>query len=285
MLRKFAFCILLCMYCGPQLWAQQQDSLFAFTQNNRLVLQHTVQKDETLYTIAAYYSVPAVVLSQFNDISFYDPLAIGRVLNIPLGNYNYSQVAVPQWKAVYYHLHPQTSDAAAQIPIETTVLQSLNPKWPSSTVLLGWVHMQAPTVVQASATKNTMSVPAVLDKKVTVQKAKDSVKKPLSTLELIYNYQTSDGKFVDSLEGTVVFFKPQSLVSSEMLFAFSNDLAKGRVVKVLNPSNRKYVFVKIIANLPSTKQYLNAKLGIDGRAMSILGIRDTKLWCNMYLKY
>lgn len=287
MLRKYAFSILLSMYCGSLLCAQQQDSLFAFTQNNRLVLHHTVQKDETLYTIATYYSVPAVVLSQFNDVSFYDPLATGRVLNIPLGNYNFSQVAPAQWKPLYYSIPPQASyaDVAAQVQIDASVLQTINQNQLKHPVLLGWVHIVAPIVVQASAAKKPLSTAPVVDKRVSVQKAKDSLKKPLSTFELVYNYQTSDGKFVDSLEGTVVFYKPQSAVLSEMLYAFSNDLARGRVVKVVNPSNHKFVFVKIIANLPSTKQYLNAKLGVDGRAMSILGIRDTKLWCSLYLKY
>jgi hypothetical protein len=294
MLSKYALCTIVCLYCSPLIWAQNQhkDSLFALQKDKQLVLTHTVQKDESVYALAAYYSVPSVVLSQSNDLSFYDQLAPGRLLYIPLGNYNFTQASAPkQWKALYYPLNsPQMSYAqlAEQLHMDESVLQSLNQGLAKNPVLIGWVHIQAPETVpaQLSMDKQLLSGTIQATKPVSVKKAKDTVQKvPPSDLELIYNYQTSDGKFVDSLEGTVVFFKPQTAVSSQLLFGFSNDLARGRVVKVVNPSNRQFVFVKIIANLPSTKQYLNAKLGIDGRAMSILGIRDTKLWCTMYLKY
>lgn len=292
MLNKFLSSTIIFLFCSPFVWAQNQlkDSLFVLHKNNELLLTHTVQKDETVYTIASCYSVPSVVLSRQNDLSFYDQLAQGRVLHIPLGNYNFSQTRVDDlWKPVYFVLDnaPSTFTQLAQkLQLDEASLQNANHGLVQNPLLIGWVHIQMPqSPLEKPSIENNSISGAMLGVKQGVKKMKDTVKMPPSELELIYNYQTSDGKFVDSLEGTVVFYKPQTSVSSQLLFGFSNDLAKGRVVKVINPSNRKFVFIKIIANLPNTKQYLNAKLGIDGRAMPILGIREPKLWCTMHLKY
>lgn len=83
----------------------------------------------------------------------------------------------------------------------------------------------------------------------------------------------------------VVFFKPQTTVNNKLLYAFSNDIGRGRVIKVVNPTNQKFVFAKIIGPLPATKQYINAKIGLDGRARAELETREVKLWCDFFFKY
>ncbi len=271
----------------------QNDSLFISIKDGRAMVLHDVKKEENLYTIAQQYNVPALVLSQSNDVSFYETLEPKRKLLIPLGNYNYIKTKpldTKTAKTLYYRILPKDnySSLAAAFSTSEDILKSLNNNWgphqvPNNTLLAGWVLYQAPDAPTnkeglAHSAAKAPSVSAALIKK-------DTVKLPPTELEKQFNYQTSNGQFVDSANGMVVFFKPQTAIDNKLLFAFSNEFAKGRVLKVVNPSNGKFVYAKVIGALPSTKQYLNAKIGLDGRARAELETREIKLWCDFFMKY
>lgn len=271
----------------------QKDSLFITVKDGRAMALHYVKKEENLYSIAQQYNVPALVLSQSNDVSFYEPLEPKRKLLIPLGIYNYVKTKPTKAntaKSLYYQVLPTDhySSLAAALSTSEDFLKSLNNnlgshQLPNNTLLAGWVLYQAPDALSnieglANSGGKVATVSATLIKK-------DTVKLPPTELEKQFNYQTSNGQFVDSANGMVVFFKPQTAIDNKLLFAFSNEFAKGRVLKVVNPSNGKFVYAKVIGALPSTKQYLNAKIGLDGRARAELETREIKLWCDFFMKY
>jgi hypothetical protein len=283
---------LLCILCSFGVGAQN-DSLWSSVKEARAMVIHEVKKEENLYTIAQQYNVPALVLSQSNDVSFYETLEPKRKLLIPLGNYNYLKIKpldTKTTKALYYRVLPTDnySSLAGAFSISVDYLKGLNNNWdlqqlPNNILLAGWVLYQAP---DAPNTKEGLT--NSMGKVASVAAApikKDTVKLPPTELEKQYNYQTSNGQFVDSANGMVVFFKPQTAIDNKLLFAFSNEFAKGRVLKVVNPSNGKFVYAKVIGALPSTKQYLNAKIGLDGRARAELETREIKLWCDFFMKY
>lgn len=261
---------------------QAADSLFAGMRNGRMYALHTVKKDESLYTIAQTYSTPAMVLSQNNDVSFYDPLPLGRMLVIPLGNYNFYDHHEKGTAPLFYNAAPQESRAAiAQaLGITLAALQAMNPAG-QTPVLLGWLSF-SPSI---SNLEPIAKVPATQAAAPVANGAKALPAPPPSELEKIYRYQTTNEEYLDSSSGMVVFFKPQTAVNSSLLYAFSNEVRKGRVIKIINPSNQKFVYAKVIGPLPATRQYTNAKLGVDGRAREILDTREIKLWCNLYFKY
>lgn len=264
--------------------AEATDTLYAGMRNGRMFALHAVRKEESLYTIAQTYSVPAMVLSQNNDISFYDKLSEGQMLVVPLGNYNFYDHAANGTSPLYYKAAPQESRTAiAQaLGISIEALQKMNPEG-QTPVLIGWISYSAPqkestpsTVVPASASSGTNP---------TANAGKPVPPAPPSELEKIYRYQTTNEEYLDSASGMVVFFKPQTAVNNTLLYAFSNDVRKGRVIKIINPSNQKFVYAKVIGALPATRQYTNARLGVDGRARDLLETREIKLWCNLYFKY
>jgi LysM repeat protein len=271
----------------------QNDSLFISIKGGKASVVHLVQKEENLYTIAQQYNVPALVLSQSNDVSFYERLEPKRKLLIPLGIYNYVKTKPTKAhtaKSLYYQVLPTDHyySLAAALGTSEDFLKSLNNnlgphQLPNSILLAGWVLYQAPDApAQNEGTANSIAKVASVT---TALIKKDTLKLPPSELEKQFNYQTSNGQFVDSANGMVVFFKPQTAIDNKLLFAFSNEFAKGRVLKVVNPSNGKFVFAKVIGALPSTKQYLNAKIGLDGRARAELETREIKLWCDFFMKY
>lgn len=285
------FSLLITLVFASRAQAGNGDSLFAVLHQGRAMVIHTVRENENLYSIAQKYSVPALVLSQNNDVSFYEKLAPGRPLMIPLGNYNYQQTEDGHTKRIYYRV--QKGDTYPTIADIFDIKEQSLRNWNNnadlpgrSVITAGWiVYAEDAPKSKVVVTEERMVNTGSTGSPVKTVPAQDTAKPKPSDLELIYNYQTSNGTFFDSLSGMVVFFKPQTTVNSKLLYAFSNDIGRGRVIKVVNPSNQKFVFAKVIGPLPSTKQYINAKIGLDGRARAALETREVKLWCDFFFKY
>jgi hypothetical protein len=285
---------LLCFCAAAQ---SRKDSLFLTLKDGRAFVRHQVRKGETLFGLAQQYNVPAIVLAQNNDLSFHDVPVAGKPLLVPLGNYNFLQHDPPansKTTPLYYRV--QAGDDWAQLSaamdVNEAFLRSRNPGQiiPGKVLLSGWLQYEAPVSTTMSADEVPSAAPvAVLAPGAVVPSAatakKDTARPAPSEHELMYNYQTNDGATLDSSEGMVVFFQAQTTVSQGQLYAFSNDVPKGKVVKILNPSNGKFAFARILGPIPGTKQYHNAKIGVDNRARKELGIRDTKLWCKLYYNF
>lgn len=275
--------------------SNNNDSLFVGMKGGRAMVYHEIGKDENLYIIAQQYSVPAVVLSQNNDISFYEKLESGRKIMIPMGNYNYLK-SNPEnsntIRPIFYKLQNRDSYSTLSnsLGISEELLKMMNGNIAFNqlhgTINMGYIRYQpAEKTSTANGVRVTELNPISTPVATLTSGNTDTVKGPPSELEKIYNYQTTNELYLDSLAGMVVFFKPQTTVNNKLLYAFSNDITKGRVVKVVNPSNQKFIFAKVIGPLPATKQYINAKIGLDGRARAELETREVKLWCGMFFKY
>ncbi|MCC6187318.1 MAG: hypothetical protein IT256_09220, partial [Chitinophagaceae bacterium] len=211
---------------------------------------------------------------------------------VPIGTYNYALSKGNKHKPLIYTASPSDNYSliAQALGIGIADLMALNKdqamaQLANNKVMLGYIQYNF--VAPVAATKpDTQIAAAAAVATIAADTASEllSVGAP-SEFENAYKYQTNNETTVDSLEGMVVFFKPQTAVNDQMLYAFSNDLAKGRILKVYNPSNKRYVLTKVIGKLPNTKQYLNAKIGLDGRAREMLETREIKLWCSFYFKY
>jgi LysM repeat protein len=278
--------------------AQNKDSLFTTAKDERLFIKYPVRKGETVFSIAQCYSVPAVVLAQSNDMSFQDKIEPPTVLLIPLGNYNFikSEPSVLSTaRPLFYKVKPndklsELSQYSSLDEAELIVLNNIQQtNLPVGCILkMGWVQYQPDNTIglrksvpeTGTGSNRSSVVPATLSNTAAHPEVKDTTKE-LSMLEQIFVYQTSNGQSLITQSGMVVFFKSQSKVSNQLLFSFSDDIPKGKVVKVSNPSNGKFVFVKVLGPMPKTKQYHNAKIGIDDRAERELGINDSKLWCDL----
>lgn len=268
-----------------------KDSLFIEINNSKASIVHLVKEQETSLEIAQQYNVPATLLNQKNNLSFYDRLEKGQKIAIPLGVYNYQSLtpSSTNYKALYYNNNRGFSiqKIANALDISQEILEKLNPQTNKNILLCGWVKIgfELPSSNKASLVDNTTHAPAASLAPGAVIKSQDTTNHIPTEFEKVFNYQTSNGIIYDSTAGMVVFYKPQSTKKTDLLYAFSDEVPRGKVIKVINPSNQKCVFVKVIGALPKTKQYLNAKLGVDGRARELLETREIKLWCDLILKY
>jgi hypothetical protein len=264
-----------------------------FIQNETTYIEHIVSAKEDIYSIASIYNVPTIVLCQHNNITINDTLNPKQKLLIPIGRYNFHKEEPSNVTYKQLYIKNGTKEKMAQVAnalkFESFYYTIWNPRVDNNNntnLLSGWV-----TFKPSNISNIKVSEIAPLSNQITstqinsTNKFEDtSISKP-SELEMIYNYQTTNEAWKDSSSGMVVFFKPQTNMNNDMLFAFSNEIPKGKVVKIVNPTNKKFAFAKVIGSLPGTKQYMNARLGVDGRARAILETREVKLWCDYFLKY
>lgn len=290
--------VLLCLIIlQSSVFAQStNDSLFIQFKGNIAIVNHKIQPSETIYSIAEKYNAPPALIASNNGLALYDRLIPNTNLNIPIGAHNYVFIKSKSlsFRSLYYKClnNDRYVDIANKLGISDKLLLDWNKGLNNltiadKTILCGWILFQTVNNNITTLPKNKDGITHT--QTTTIKLNNEVVKKataaPKTEFEKIFNYQTQDGLYIDSTEGMVAFYKPQIKIKSDMLFAFSDEFAKGKVIKIANPSNGNFVYVKVIGPLPKTKQYINAKIGVDGRARETLNTREVKLWCNFYLKY
>lgn len=109
----------------------------------------------------------------------------------------------------------------------------------------------------------------------------DTSKYKTSETESAYMKQTHNETKITTEKGPAVFFDMAGGHGSNVFFGFHNAVPRGTIIKVYNPGTGKAVYVKILGPLPETKQYYNTIMGINSDAKEALGVRDTRLWCEL----
>jgi len=82
-------------------------------------------------------------------------------------------------------------------------------------------------------------------------------------------------------KGTAAFYAITSPAAGAADYAFHNNAARGAVIRVKNINNGRVVFVKVLGPLPSTKQYAGCIIGLSDKAKALLGVHDTKAFCEL----
>lgn len=269
----------------------QQDSLFVVAKDGDWFLKHRVKNGETIQSIGAHYNMLPATLASANNLAAYDSLRSRKILYIPLTNQNMLKSPPPEnsgYATIYYKT--DELDNLQRVSRHAGVTQATLQVWnhmsdnvlkPGTFLKVGWIQTTGKLNSHEAAENIKMapinSIPPAPALPATTEK--DTTKHSLA--ELTFNYQTSDGQYINQISGSVVFFKSQSTLSDNVFYGFSNEIPKGKVVKVVNPGNGNYAFVKVLGNMPPTKMYHNAKLGVDSRAKELLEIAEDKYWCDL----
>lgn len=96
---------------------------------------------------------------------------------------------------------------------------------------------------------------------------------------LQYEQQLKEG-FEQNANGAAVFYKSKS--ASDAIYALYNLAPIGSIIKIINPSNKKTVYAKVIGKLPPTERYKNAIIGISGNAGPALQAKDFRLFVQTF---
>lgn len=102
-----------------------------------------------------------------------------------------------------------------------------------------------------------------------------------SLFEQQYLSQTKNETAVSSKKGAAGWFKSNVKPGSERYYALCNDLPRGTIVKVINPINHQFVFVKVLAGIPKQKENYNLIIKLSDAAMEDLGTSQPRFWCKI----
>ncbi len=99
-----------------------------------------------------------------------------------------------------------------------------------------------------------------------------------SEFQELYLAQTQDEKVINRKKGAAGWFKSNVKPGSKKYYALCNDLPRGTIVKVINPINNKYVYVKVLASIPQQKENYNLIIKLSNAAMDDLGTSQPRFW-------
>lgn len=282
--------------------AQKRDSVFVKEIKNAWVVVHKVQEGDNVFSVARRYHVPPSMLASANGVRYQDSLMSGHTVNVPLGAYNLltkRPMNVTETRPLYYKLSV-TDDLYAMAKLSGVQVKTLkewnkmedNQLTPGHVLLVGWIKYDATsvkTVVENSVVvvkEKPLKQPGIPNnnvKEITVKDTAHAIpgSDTMSEVELAYMDQTQNGQHIATENGSGVFFNMPLKADRDYYYAFHNTVPKGTIIRVLNPSNDKSVYVKVLGPMPNTKQYYNAIIGISDKAKEHLGVRQDKMWCEL----
>ena len=268
--------------------------------------------------LARRYHVPPAILADANGLSYSDGLKENSTVIVPLGAYNL-QASRPEnpgeSKSLYYKVEP--GDDLYRISRHAGVARKILAQWnnlearevrPGQILLVGWVLYDATAINNIPVVTTTQKVPPPPVRTVTIPvrpvpqrdtpkyvmqqpeavRTDDIVEDTIerqpaapASLEALYAEQTQSGANVVTEKGTAGFYKVTTNARGVAALAFHNKAAKGSVIKVRNINNGRYVYVKVVGPLPLTKQYHNCIIGLSDKVQAVLGVRDTKVFCEL----
>lgn len=298
-------------------WGQDKTDLWVMPEVEPWNVAHKVTKGETIFMLARRYHVPPAILADANGLTYNDGLKENTTVIVPLGAYNLQSVkpATPgEFRTLYYKV--EKGDDLYRISRHAGVSQKIMVQWnnlegreikPGQILRVGWVLYDATAINNMPATAASTAAPSqtTVTQPPPVRKANDTPKYVMqppvvpmaetdpdtldtappapapASLEALYLEQTQNGENVVVEKGSAGFYKVTTNAKGVAAIAFHNKAAKGTVIKVKNLNNGRYVFVKVLGPVPLTKQYHNCIIGLSDKVQAVLGVKDTKAFCEL----
>ena len=292
----------------------QNSDLMIRSGEKGLYLEHKTAAKESFYSIGRLYNVHPRFLAAYNSLDMNKGLNIGQSLHIPLTDTNFSQ-QVNKGAPVYYisganETVSKVSSANSKVPVENlrhwNNLSGDNLSQ-GSKLIIGFLVSGEVAIAKEITIKTDKPVPAKTDpveikpqeavSKEIVKTDSESVKKEeQKKLEPVFTQVKEEVKTADTGEG---FFKPyfeqqiksEPLSKEEMLtcgifktvsgwndqkyYMLIDNIAPGTIIQIINPSNNKSVYAKVLYGMEGIRQNQGLNIRISDSAAHKLEISDT----------
>lgn len=281
--------IALCSYGG---FAQAE--LIIKSSDRGLHLTHTVSPKESFYSIGRLYNIPPKELAAYNNIDMAKGLEIGQTIQVPLSA-NFSQTT-SGGTPVYYVVGDGEGLYRVSVKNGNVLMASLR-TWnnlssdaltPGQKIIVGFIPKEGNTSV-ASATPQEPKQEAVQQKKAepVVTKAAEPEKKIASTQITVKD--AKGGYFKQQFEHqarTVTagkdetvnagIFKTASGWEDGKYYALMDGVEPGTIVRIINPSNSKAIYAKVLGAMSGISQNKGLDIRISSAAANMLEVSDTE---------
>ncbi|MHB1922756.1 MAG: DPBB and LysM peptidoglycan-binding domain-containing protein [Chitinophagaceae bacterium] len=239
-----------------------------------LPVYHRVLPQETLFGIGrTFHDVPLQNLKVWNHLS-HDQVDLGQFLIIGWVKSNIPVVKGGPISAFKSFAGPKTLRISVPLNVSRAVLHS-----PSKTQEDNSFQTELSRVTGESASQGPASIPS--SKRIEDSTTEKVIPPMMGTdlFEQVYMEQTDHGKHVSQERGAAGWFKSNITPGSKKYYALNNEVPRGTIIKVTNPMNGRFVFVKILDRIPLSETNGNIIVKISSAAMGDLGIRDPRFFC------
>jgi LysM repeat protein len=280
-------------------------SLKGFSQNEvhstekGLHLKHTIAAKENFYAVGRLYNIPAKDIAAYNNLDMENGLNIGQTVMIPLTSANFSQTT-DNGTPAYYVVGQQEGLYRVSMKHNKVLMASLR-KWNHLTsdeipagqkLIVGFIT--SPELAKA-VTNSPKTAPVVIQQEkpkqtapVVQQKTEpERITKPVPTQAGIKN--SGGGFFKSQFEqqsqasnankdqtATASIFKTASGWQDGKYYALIDGVDPGTIVQVINPSNNKTIYAKVLGAMSGINQNKGLDVRISNAAANVLDINDTE---------
>lgn len=289
-----------------------QNELLVQSSEKGLYLNHKVSPRENFYSVGRLYNVSAKDIASFNGLDMNHGLSIGQVIKIPLMASNFTQSAA-KGRAVYYVVGQKEGLYKVSTKNNNVLMASLR-KWNKLTsdnistgqkLIIGYlVSSEANNIAQHNEPEKPK--PAVEEpRKETVQtvvaekkpeinteprnidppQAKPAVNNTTQTAVSSTNGGYFHQQFDQQLKAqpakvdetaSAGIFKTSSGWQDEKYYALMDRVEPGTIIRIINPTNNKAVYVKVLGEMSGIRQNEGYNVRISNAAASALDVKDTE---------
>ncbi|MEQ1675646.1 MAG: LysM peptidoglycan-binding domain-containing protein [Chitinophagaceae bacterium] len=288
--------------CASLVLAQKSD-LVVKSSDKGLYLEHKVVSKESFYSVSRLYNVHPKLIASFNKLDMSKGLQIDQKLRIPLTDTNFTQQG-NSGTPVYYKTKDKeslerVSKTNNDVPVSNlrgwNKLSSDDVK-EGSKLIIGFVKSKelpsvtiAPMQMQEKTENplegNTKVIPAEPEEKPVVKtEPKPEIKaeeKPVAVTNTDQGYFKSHfeqqvRKTPVSKDATVTagIFKTTSGWQDTKYYLLIDAVEPGTIVKVINPTNNKAVYAKVLGQMSGIRQNEGLNIRISNAAASVLQITE-----------
>ena len=283
-------------------------STFVYAQNQLLVqhgdkglhLNHTVTAGQTFFALSRAYGVTPQEIASFNGLDMNKGLNVGQTVQIPLNNTNFTQ-STEGATPVYYVVGEKEGLYRVSVKNNTVLMESLR-KWNrlssdniqvGQKLIIGFLQNTQPAnnTVAAITTNDTKPAdqpkPKTEEPKPAPKQEAEPVKTtPVNPVKTVAN--TGEGGYFKShfeqqsrTSGTVKdvtasagIFKTASGWQDAKYYALIDAVEPGTIVKVVNPTNNKAIYAKVLGPMSGIRQNQGFDVRISNAAANALQVGE-----------
>ena len=250
---------------------------------------HKVVAKDTWYSLGKSYNLAPNDIAAFNKLSVDKPLEIGQQVKVPLTKTNFSQDdpsgSVDDLVPVYHIVQEKEWMYRISVNHNKVPIEKLE-RWnnitrdqakPGSKLIVGFFNTKNPAataITEPSKPLTNRPTPAPVATPVVVA---------ASTPKDGGYFKTQYGENGKNRTGFSGIFKSTSGWNDGKYYALMNNVTVGTIVKVNYPSTNKYIYAKVLGELPDMKESAGLSLRISDAAAKELGAVNNKF--NVEIKY
>ena len=309
-MKKITTTYLLLLLCLNSLFAQKEN-LIVKSSDNGLYLEHKVVPREGFFSVGRLFNVSPKFLASFNKMDINKGLFIDQKLRIPLTDTNFTQQG-NSGSPVYYNVGDNedlgsVSDKLRKVSVANLrnwnnlsgdevkggtklIIGFLNSKEIPSVTINNKPANNKPALVPPVAKVEEKTIAKVEEKKVVKEESKP-IEQKIEGKPVVKPEQkpviSDQGYFKTNFEKQIKtspatknetvassIFKTTSGWEDSKYYVLMDKVPAGTIVKVINPSNNKTVYAKVLGEMSGIQQNQGLSMRISNAAASMLEISE-----------